>query len=225
MLLNKYIFLGAQPSPRKGGHARGGVATPVRGTPSKISKANPPRTTGARVCNSSVTRLVTKSPSHALCLMCIHGQESSTDSNALQTSSIQAWHSGTEGDQEVPKVNGPFDSEATICTSGGLIEEGCDDLKAACSLLYPLINKTAGLMLQVREISNQVAPEPFRWTAEALLAIQEKILNRAGKMLRVFFSGLVEVCKSPVDGVPSFAVPDVNQAFATSHELMRAASM
>jgi hypothetical protein len=26
---------------------------------------------------------------------------------------------------------------------------------------------------QVREISNQVAPEPFRWTAEALLALQE----------------------------------------------------
>lgn len=27
--------------------------------------------------------------------------------------------------------------------------------------------------LQVREIGNQVAPEPFRWTAEALLALQE----------------------------------------------------
>lgn len=26
---------------------------------------------------------------------------------------------------------------------------------------------------QVREISNQVAPEPFRWTAEGLLALQE----------------------------------------------------
>jgi len=25
----------------------------------------------------------------------------------------------------------------------------------------------------VREISNQVAPEPFRWTAESMLAIQE----------------------------------------------------
>lgn len=31
------------------------------------------------------------------------------------------------------------------------------------------------LAMQVREISNQVAPEPFRWTAEALLAIQEVI--------------------------------------------------
>jgi hypothetical protein len=29
------------------------------------------------------------------------------------------------------------------------------------------------VMMQVREISNQVAPEPFRWTAEALLALQE----------------------------------------------------
>lgn len=27
--------------------------------------------------------------------------------------------------------------------------------------------------LQVREIGNQIAPEPFRWTAEALLALQE----------------------------------------------------
>jgi hypothetical protein len=26
---------------------------------------------------------------------------------------------------------------------------------------------------QVREIGNQVTPEPFRWTAEALLALQE----------------------------------------------------
>ncbi|MFB6197241.1 MAG: hypothetical protein ABEI52_03075 [Halobacteriaceae archaeon] len=26
---------------------------------------------------------------------------------------------------------------------------------------------------QVREISNQVAPEPFRWAADALLAVQE----------------------------------------------------
>ena len=26
---------------------------------------------------------------------------------------------------------------------------------------------------QVREIGNQVAPEPFHWTAEALLALQE----------------------------------------------------
>jgi len=25
----------------------------------------------------------------------------------------------------------------------------------------------------VREIANQVAPEPFRWTAEALLALQD----------------------------------------------------
>lgn len=29
------------------------------------------------------------------------------------------------------------------------------------------------LCVQVREIGNQVAPEPFRWTAEALLALQE----------------------------------------------------
>ena len=29
------------------------------------------------------------------------------------------------------------------------------------------------LLAQVREISNMVAPEPFRWTAEALLALQE----------------------------------------------------
>jgi hypothetical protein len=28
-------------------------------------------------------------------------------------------------------------------------------------------------LLQVREIGNQIAPEPFRWTAEALLALQE----------------------------------------------------
>lgn len=28
-------------------------------------------------------------------------------------------------------------------------------------------------MMQVREIGNQVAPEPFRWTGEALLALQE----------------------------------------------------
>jgi histone H3 len=28
-------------------------------------------------------------------------------------------------------------------------------------------------ILQVREISNQVAPEPFRWTGEGLLALQE----------------------------------------------------
>lgn len=26
---------------------------------------------------------------------------------------------------------------------------------------------------QVKEISNQMAPEPFRWTAEAMLAMQE----------------------------------------------------
>lgn len=26
---------------------------------------------------------------------------------------------------------------------------------------------------QVREIGNKVAPEPFRWTADALLALQE----------------------------------------------------
>ena len=29
------------------------------------------------------------------------------------------------------------------------------------------------MCVQVREITNQVAPEPFRWTAEALLATQE----------------------------------------------------
>lgn len=28
-------------------------------------------------------------------------------------------------------------------------------------------------LLQVRELTNDVAPEPFRWTAEGLLALQE----------------------------------------------------
>jgi hypothetical protein len=28
-------------------------------------------------------------------------------------------------------------------------------------------------VLQVREIANRIAPEPFRWTAEGLLALQE----------------------------------------------------
>jgi len=27
--------------------------------------------------------------------------------------------------------------------------------------------------MQVRELTNDVAPEPFRWTAEGLLALQE----------------------------------------------------
>ena len=31
----------------------------------------------------------------------------------------------------------------------------------------------SGLTVQVREITNELAPEPFRWTAEGLLAMQE----------------------------------------------------
>ena len=37
------------------------------------------------------------------------------------------------------------------------------------------------LLAQVREISNMVAPEPFRWTAEALLALQEVRGNGGGR--------------------------------------------
>ncbi|KAF5832580.1 histone H3 variant [Dunaliella salina] len=92
-------------SPRRGGQARGGVATPVRGTPSKTSKANPPRTTGKP----------------------------------------HRYRPGTVALREIRKYQKSTDL---------------------------LIRKLPFARL-VREISNQVAPEPFRWTAEALLAIQE----------------------------------------------------
>lgn len=49
----------------------------------------------------------------------------------------------------------------------------CAPVLTAC----PVLRACAGMhvlpVLQVREIGNQVAPEPFRWTAEALLALQE----------------------------------------------------
>ena len=37
------------------------------------------------------------------------------------------------------------------------------------------------MCMQVREISNQMLREPFRWTAEALLALQEVRSKRAYK--------------------------------------------
>jgi hypothetical protein len=36
-------------------------------------------------------------------------------------------------------------------------------------------------VLQVREIANRIAPEPFRWTAEGLLALQEVRIQPAIK--------------------------------------------
>lgn len=44
---------------------------------------------------------------------------------------------------------------------------------AAACLHACLLHAALSRALQVREIGNQVAPEPFRWTAEALLALQE----------------------------------------------------
>ena len=48
---------------------------------------------------------------------------------------------------------------------------GCHQAETSCMLTVHL--STAAIPLQAREITNNVAPEPFRWTAEGLLALQE----------------------------------------------------
>ncbi len=123
--------------------------------------------------------------------------------SACREAPVPSGHCGPEGDPEVPEEHRVAHPQAALLTAGRLwslrcaystvqtdiVEEGLPHREKKKQELAPfqncLVPRTppshSGLHdrsfpplgAQVREISNMVAPEPFRWTAEALLALQE----------------------------------------------------
>ena len=71
-----------------------------------------------------------------------------------------------------------------------------------------IIKHTQLICLQVRELTNDVAPEPFRWTAEGLLALQEVSTRVCGLTRRQPVSNDPEhslVARRDHDGLGSLA--------------------
>lgn len=73
-----------------------------------------------------------------------------------------------------------LDSLWGVCTSFACLMTRFPALHAQPTAVQPLVivdyrclNTIHPGPVQTREISNEMSPEPFRWTAEALLALQE----------------------------------------------------
>ena len=86
-------------------------------------------------------------------------------------------------DPQVPAVHRAAHPQAALCAAGEKsFERAKWGWQCACARLErerpctPFLTSSVFFFLplpQAREITNGVAPEPFRWTAEALLALQE----------------------------------------------------
>ena len=59
------------------------------------------------------------------------------------------------------------------CLAGARHPSRCLGVPVWQDCPYCLLADSSEFVLQCREITNTFAPEPFRWTAEALLAMQE----------------------------------------------------
>mmetsp|Transcript_2097 Transcript_2097/g.5814 ORF Transcript_2097/g.5814 Transcript_2097/m.5814 type:complete len:150 (-) Transcript_2097:213-662(-) len=93
------------------------------------------------------------------------------------------------------RVSADAASASTSLSAGGGVSKGKRRYRPGTRALKEIrkYQKSTDLLLRklpfarlVREIGNMVAPEPFRWTAEALLALQEAT--------EAFLVGLFEDC-------------------------------
>ena len=93
-------------------------------------------------------------------------------------------------DPQVPAVHRAAHPQAALCAAGEKsFERASWGWQCACARLErerpctPFLTSSVFFFLplpQAREITNGVAPEPFRWTAEALLALQEVRRHKKG---------------------------------------------
>lgn len=79
---------------------------------------------------------------------------------------IQTWNPCVKRNKKIPEEHRASHPESSVLSLGRSLCLFATLLVIHCSFNWSCLQ-------QVREISNEVSPEPFRYTAESLLAIQE----------------------------------------------------